>query len=185
MVEMFMYNYIVSPTSVFPHQYPLNWQMMLLGRAPWFMNRDTPLTFKEKLSHFEFLTTSRKTFLKQNTLNTIFPTNPTMSIQLGLLLLSIISRLERIFPTLTNERTAIWLRQMGMSHLANWSRWDTLVQSAESNSLVDYHERANPKDLEIQVYKRMGNRAPPLSAGQLGSLNSEQNIQLEHNSANQ
>jgi hypothetical protein len=71
---------------------------MLLGRAPWFMNRDTPLTFKEKLSHFEFLTTSRKTFEKQNTLNTILPTNPTMSI---------ISRLERIFPTLTNERAAI------------------------------------------------------------------------------
>jgi len=41
----------------------------------------------------------------------------------------------------------------------------------------------NPKDLETQVYKRMGNRAPPLSAGQLGSLNSEQNIQLESNSA--
>jgi hypothetical protein len=30
------------------------------------MNRDTPLTFKEKLSHFELLTISRKTLQRAN-----------------------------------------------------------------------------------------------------------------------
>ncbi len=119
-------------------------------------------------------------------LNTILPTNPTMSIQLGLPLLSIISRLERIFPSLTNEKAAIWLRQMGMSHLANWSRWRRSLSNQQDPTLWSIAMREqNPKDLEIQVYKSMGSRAPPLSAGQLGSLNSEQNIQLEPNSAYQ
>ena len=174
MVEMFMYNYIDFPHQCFPPPISITLTDDVSRQSPW-SNRDIPILLQANVTLLKLLTAWRKTLWEQNMLNTILPTNPIMSIQMGLPLLSIISRLERIFPMLTNEQAAIWLRQMGMSHLANWSRWRRSLSNQQDPTPWSMAMREqNPKDLEIQVYKRMGNRAPPLSAGQLGSLNSEQ-----------